>query len=479
MPYQNPNILSEYTPYRGITRYKYKDSSMKAFDIQRKIIKDQEYKELNIQGHSIYFLYGEDRVGNLKVYVGRSSDTIKNVPVFTRLHQHKISTTEYYRDIWDSVIAISFENLSYDEMRNLENYFYKALRPEVMLNSTEPDTNAYQYTDIQRKVECIKEFVTYILKEDVFKKQKRQEAPKEVPKLVYTDGELQNQGKRLVDKQFETVTEVQTPVEVVEQMLDLLPPEIWNPRTKFLDPACTSGEFLKAIFNRLLASPLYDKVDYPNEAIRTLHIISEQLYGIALTETSYSEACKNICKVARIVKIDNFDTILKCFNIFRKEVINLQKAQADNDIAEIKKIVKNIESARMELNKLEVFEGTLSGFLKRRFGEDKDMEIDVIIGNPPYQYKTKTIYNEFIDQAIALNPEHVTMVVKNNWLVSDTLKPTRDNMLQTGVTEIVNYPKVGDLFTDVSAAVSVFDIQKDYTGDTRFREYIKDKTGAL
>ncbi len=47
--------------------------------------------------------------------------------------------------------------------------------------------------------------------------------------------------------------EVFTPPEIANQMLDLLPQELFqSPDTKFLDPACKSGVFLREIAKRLL-----------------------------------------------------------------------------------------------------------------------------------------------------------------------------------------------------------------------------------
>lgn len=48
--------------------------------------------------------------------------------------------------------------------------------------------------------------------------------------------------------------EVFTPPEVANQMLDLLPEEIWSdPTATFLDPACKSGVFLREIAKRLIS----------------------------------------------------------------------------------------------------------------------------------------------------------------------------------------------------------------------------------
>ena len=47
--------------------------------------------------------------------------------------------------------------------------------------------------------------------------------------------------------------EVFTPPELANQMLDLLPQELWSdPNATFLDPACKSGVFLREIAKRLI-----------------------------------------------------------------------------------------------------------------------------------------------------------------------------------------------------------------------------------
>ena len=76
--------------------------------------------------------------------------------------------------------------------------------------------------------------------------------------------------------------EVFTPPEVANAMLDMLPQELFkSPDTKFLDPACKSGVFLREIAKRLLKGlePLY-----PDLQERTDHIFKHQLYGIATVD---------------------------------------------------------------------------------------------------------------------------------------------------------------------------------------------------
>lgn len=76
--------------------------------------------------------------------------------------------------------------------------------------------------------------------------------------------------------------EVFTPPDVVNQMLDMLPQELFcDPNTTFLDPACKTGVFLREIAKRLIVG-LADKI--PDLQQRIDHIFHKQLYGIAITE---------------------------------------------------------------------------------------------------------------------------------------------------------------------------------------------------
>lgn len=76
--------------------------------------------------------------------------------------------------------------------------------------------------------------------------------------------------------------EVFTPPEVANQMLDMLPQELFeSTETTFLDPACKSGVFLREIAKRLIKG-LENVI--PDLQERIDHICKKQLYGIAITE---------------------------------------------------------------------------------------------------------------------------------------------------------------------------------------------------
>ena len=76
--------------------------------------------------------------------------------------------------------------------------------------------------------------------------------------------------------------EVFTPPVLANQVLDMLPQELFrSPDTKFLDPFCKSGVFLREIVKRLDMG-LADQI--PNRQERIDHIMHHQVYGMALTE---------------------------------------------------------------------------------------------------------------------------------------------------------------------------------------------------
>src|SRR5664280_254823 len=76
--------------------------------------------------------------------------------------------------------------------------------------------------------------------------------------------------------------EVFTPPNLVNQILDLLPKEIWKNRdAKFLEPVSKSGVFLREIAKRLMIGL---EKQIPDKQKRINHIYTTQLYGIAITE---------------------------------------------------------------------------------------------------------------------------------------------------------------------------------------------------
>ncbi|MDY6381639.1 MAG: restriction endonuclease, partial [Bacteroidales bacterium] len=103
--------------------------------------------------------------------------------------------------------------------------------------------------------------------------------------------------------------EVFTPPNVVSDMLDLLPKDLWtNPKATFLDPFTKSGVFLREITKRLNEGlkPLF-----PDTQERINHILSKQVFGIAITELTSLLSRRSVycCKTANSDK-----SIATCFS---------------------------------------------------------------------------------------------------------------------------------------------------------------------
>lgn len=76
--------------------------------------------------------------------------------------------------------------------------------------------------------------------------------------------------------------EVFTPPQLANQILDMLPQDLFtNKETRFLDPCCKSGVFLREIAKRLIVGL---EKEIPDLEARLNHIYTKQLFGIAITE---------------------------------------------------------------------------------------------------------------------------------------------------------------------------------------------------
>ena len=88
--------------------------------------------------------------------------------------------------------------------------------------------------------------------------------------------------------------EVFTPPEIVEAMLDLVKAESERIDSRFLEPACGSGNFLVAALRRKLAAVAsrYGKNDFERRHYALLALMS--LYGIELLQDNVTECQENL-----------------------------------------------------------------------------------------------------------------------------------------------------------------------------------------
>lgn len=266
--------------------------------------------------------------------------------------------------------------------------------------------------------------------------------------------------------------EVFTPPDVANKMLDMLPQELFrDPNTKFLDPACKSGVFLREIAKRLIAG-LADKI--PNLQERCDWIFKNQLYGIAITElTSLLSRRSVYCS-----KYPNSPFSITQFDDVQGNIIFHKIKHTWRN----KKCIYCGTAENGQLNDIarEGMESHAYEFIHTLHPEEIfNMKFDVIISNPPYQLDTngagkqaKPIYNLFLEKAKKLNPRYLTMIIPSRWFSGGMgLDDFRDTMMHDkSIRKLVDYTNAKDCFQNlsVSGGVCYFLWDRDHKGQCEF-----------
>ena len=272
--------------------------------------------------------------------------------------------------------------------------------------------------------------------------------------------------------------EVFTPPALANQVLDMLPQELFrSPTTTFLDPFCKSGVFLREIVKRLdlgLATAI------PNRQKRIDHIMHHQVYGIALTElTSLLSRRTLYCSKSANSQhsVSYFDD--EQGHVFYKAI----KHTWVNGKCKYCGASKEVYDRGSESEQY-AYQFIHTDSPEKLF--PKNMKFDVIIGNPPYQLSdggnsasdaAMPIYHKFIEQALKLMPQYLSMIIPSKWMVGGRgLQKFRQTMMEDKhLIHIVDYEDAGECFPGVHIDGGVCYFLWGRTHNSKVRYYYKPK----
>lgn len=261
--------------------------------------------------------------------------------------------------------------------------------------------------------------------------------------------------------------EVFTPPELANDVLDMLPPEIWSdPTIKILDPCCKSGVFLREAAKRFIKG--LEHV-YPDLQERVEHIMHEQLYGIAITELT---------------------SLLARRSLYCSKFPNGRFSVAEFDSSEGNVRHRTIQHTWVN-NRCKYCGASYEGYSQRETLETHayefihtlnpkeilSMKFDVIVGNPPYQLgnqfdnqqRDRPIYHLFVENAKKLLPRHLCMIIPARWFTGTwNLGDFPRTMLNDKrIRELHDFPNASDCFpgVEIKGGVCYFHWDREYTGD--------------
>ena len=226
-------------------------------------------------------------------------------------------------------------------------------------------------------------------------------------------------------------SEITTPLNVVKDMLDILPEEVWqNPYLKWFDCSNGIGPFPLLILNKLMMGLQNWE---PDEEKRYKHILEKMLY------------------VCELQNRNNFLFLsaVDPYNEYKINIFNGSFLSKEFDIC-----------------------------MKYMWGIEK---FDIVLSNPPYceeiltkKGSVKPLYHKFTDKAVSIG-DKVLLITPSRWFSGGKgLDKFRTKMLTSNKLKIIrhfnNAEEIFGNYVEIKGGVSYFLYDNNYTGLCNFND---------
>ncbi len=285
--------------------------------------------------------------------------------------------------------------------------------------------------------------------------------------------------------------EVFTPPEFANRMLNTLAEawadshdgaDLWaNKGVTFLDPFTKSGVFLREITSRLVKGL---EREMPDLQRRVDHILTKQVFGIGITHITSLLArrslyCSKHAKGEHSITT-SFDS--DDGNIWFQRMEHTWERNRCKFCGAGKDTFDRGEGLESHAYAL-IHTDNIKARVAELFGDT--MQFDVIIGNPPYQLSdggfgksAAPIYHRFVEQAKALDPRYLSMVIPARWFAGGKgLDEFRESMLSDNrLRTIDDYLSAADVFPGVGlkGGICYFIWDRDHPGPCQVSTHFKD-----
>jgi Eco57I restriction-modification methylase len=182
---------------------------------------------------------------------------------------------------------------------------------------------------------------------------------------------------------------IKTPESLVRQMLDIFPEDAWrNPDWRYLNPVSKTGVFELWMYAKLMKGLEWVM---PDKEERRDYIVGEMIYSFCPNYATYLLTRRHF--LGMVYGKDKYKDVRN--NVHQIDFL-------DKDSVEI---------------------GTTGEIFMKK--AEKNVKFSVVVGNPPYQQSdgaggggasAKALYPIFVEKAMELNPDYMSMVIPAPWM---------------------------------------------------------------